>query len=366
MRPFLSIVLVGATACGDNLISESEGPPVEEEFPDVEALAFVPDVCAVRSWPSVDLVNRDVDLAVAPTPTGAAVFAVDRSGGALRGFVINGRGELETKETGTTIREDLMFTSVSAAYIDERLVTAAVTDDGAVAIDIVRDDLGAYVNLNTVRGTMIADLPIAHAREQRLVTVGDETSLTALRFDSAWQLSGTQELDAAAPLLTMAATRYREDTMVAWSTDATCHLSRISAEVSSKRDFPCVNNRVALDAVAQTGYMVFDNDSGNVSIAPIKISVGRELGEARHLTDFASAPKIVFDGTRYWISYINARQDIVVGYLGANGTLVSMALEGTQPFADGYELAVVGGGVWLFAADGAGIGAQRLCLKPVR
>jgi hypothetical protein len=366
MRPLLSIVLLCA-ACGDNLLVDSEEGPGVDDATEVEALSFVPDVCSVRSWPTVEVTSRDVDLSVAPTATGVAVFTVDRGGGPLRGFVINGRGELETAEQGTTIRKDHTFLAASAAYIDERIITAAVTDKGTVAIDMVRPDLEMYVNLDTVPGTTVADLPIAHAREHRLATVAGDTGLTAVRFDKAWKTTGAQLVGATetAPLA-VAATRYREDTMVAWSTESTCHLSRIAAEVSSARDFPCVDGRFAVDANAQTGYLVFDDGANNVEIAPIVIGLGRELRDPQRLAEYARAPKIAFDGTRYWVAYTNARQDVVVGYLGSNGALVSMALEGTQPMPEAYELVVVNGVAWLFTADGAGVGAQRLCLKAVR
>src|SRR5688500_8977283 len=241
MRPFLPIVLL-LGACGDNLVlSQEEGPPVED-FPDVEAQYFVPDVCSVRSWPTVDFADRDVDLSVAATATGAAVFAVERSGGPLRGFMLNARGEIETKEGGTIIRADHAYTAVSVAYIDERLIAAGVTDEGSVTIDMVRNDLGQYHNLTTARGTLVADLPIAHAREQRLATVGGGDGVTAIRYDGAWQTMGSHLVDDSAPV-PMTSTRFRDDTMVAWSTATQCTLSRVAAEVNSVRSFPCVNGR---------------------------------------------------------------------------------------------------------------------------
>jgi hypothetical protein len=101
-------------------------------------------------------------------------------------------------------------------------------------------------------------------------------------------------------------------------------------------------------------------------ISQIRIGGESEIANTQLFLENARSPKIVFDGSRYWVSYINARQDVVVGYLATDGSLVSMALEGTQPMGEGYELAVINGGVWVFAVDGAGAGAQRLCLKPVR
>src|SRR6187402_1769949 len=97
MRTFLAIVLLSA-ACGDNLLvdTEEEGPPVDEPGFEEPTALFVPDVCSARSWPTVAYADRNVDLAVAPTPTGAALFTVDRDGGPLRGFAIDGRGLIET------------------------------------------------------------------------------------------------------------------------------------------------------------------------------------------------------------------------------------------------------------------------------
>ena len=108
-------------------------------------------------------------------------------------------------------------------------------------------------------------------------------------------------------------------------------------------------------------------EAGNVMISDIRIGGESEIANTQLFLDKARAPKIVFDGTRYWVSYINERDDVVVGTLDtATGTLVSMALEGTQPMTEAYDLAVVSGAVWVFAVDGTGANAQRLCLKPVR
>jgi hypothetical protein len=366
MRTFFSIVLLCA-ACGDNLLdTEKEGPPVGDD-PGLEDpyARFVPDVCAARSWPTIAFADRDVDLAVIPTLTGAAVFSVDRAGGPLRGFAIADNGLLETKEQGNTVRDDMTFVGVAAALVDERIVTAAISDDGKVVVDLVRADLSSTVNLDTTFGTMVADVPMTPAREGRLVAIGDDDGIDGVRFDAGWQAMGEQQISKNAPL-SMTATRYREDSMIAWSTSSTCHLTRVSAEITSSQPSPCLNARVATSNAERRGFMVYEEGADKIMIAEIHVGTGNELAPAQLLVQPARAPKIVFDGSRFWVSYINARQDVVVGYVGKDNTLVSMALEGTQPLADGYELAVLGGFPWVFAVDGAGANAQRLCLKAVR
>jgi len=71
----------------------------------------------------------------------------------------------------------------------------------------------------------------------------------------------------------------------------------------------------------------------------------------------------VFDGSRYWVSYIDARGDVVVGYLDANNQLISMGIVGGKPAHDAYELVMVDDHPWIFTTDPTnGYMAHRLCL----
>jgi hypothetical protein len=362
----LAVVLFCAAACGDNSIvdpGQDEAPG--DEGPNWEGVTphLAPELCAARAWPSVKFDKTDVDLSVVETPGGVTMFTVDRAGGELRGFVANQFGELATKNTGTTMRPE-KITAVSAAYLDDRLVLASVADGGNVFVDFVREDLGQIVNLSTAHGTMLADVPIAKVRDERLALVADANDgVTGIRFDDKWRTAGTQLLSTKSPR-SITATRYRDDTIVAWSTDSTCHLTRVAADRTSARNFACVGARLAIDTAKRTGLMVYATGD-DVMISDIRIGGESELANTRRLVEKGSAPKIVFDGERYWVSYINARNDVVVGYLDTKGSLVSMAVEGTRPTANAYELSVIDGELWMYAVDEAGLGAQRFCLKPV-
>jgi hypothetical protein len=365
MRTSWPIVMLFCGACGDNLlVGEEQGPPeINGEF---EAeVSFSPDVCSARSWSTVPFADHDVDLSVTPTATGAAIFAVERAGGPLRGFTIDGRGDIDTKVEGTTIRDDQPFTAVSAAFIDERLVTVAQGMQRNIEIDMIRPDLGAHVTLASAPGLFAGDAAVSRTRGDRFVAIGDTASLTGLRFDTAWQLSASQSLDATS-VKSMSSARYFDDTIVAWSSGDTCTLDRVAAGRISERDFQCLNPRLAVNEQTRRGYMVFEDSSDNVMLSEIRINGESELANVRLLAPHARGPKIVFDGVRFWVSYLDQRNDVVVGYIDDKGTLISMALEGTQPLRSAYELAVTAGSVWVFSVDDAGIGAQRMCLKPVR
>jgi hypothetical protein len=364
MRKF-AVVLFCAAACGDNAIVEPEedAAPVEDG-PDWENVTphLAPALCAARAWPSVKFDTTDVDLSFAETPDGVAMFTVDRAGGELRGFVANQFGELWTKDTGTTIRSE-RISAVSAAYLDERLVVASVADDGNVFVDIVRRDLREIANLSTARGTMIADVPIAMVRDEPFAMLADANDgVTGIRFDDKWRASSMQQLSPKSPL-SITATSYLDDTIVSWSTSSTCHMTRVGAERMTAGDFACVGARLAIDPAKRVGFMVYATGD-DVMISDLRIGAS-ELASPRRLVAQGSAPKIAFDGERFWVTYLNARNDVVIGYLDKQGSLVSMAVEGTRPQADGYDVSIIDGEVWMYAVDDAGLGAQRFCLKPV-
>ena len=71
----------------------------------------------------------------------------------------------------------------------------------------------------------------------------------------------------------------------------------------------------------------------------------------------------MYDGQRYWVSYINTHGDITLGYIESDGSLMSMALEGVHPMAGAYDLAVIEGSVWVYAFDGDNTySANKMCL----
>ena len=93
------------------------------------------------------------------------------------------------------------------------------------------------------------------------------------------------------------------------------------------------------------------------------MSAHNEIANQLLLAPGAKAPRITFDGTRYWISYTNLRNDIVVGYLDETNHLVSTAIEGMRPMQDAYELAFVNGAVWVYGLDDTGFNASKMCLR---
>ena len=364
MRSFFAISLALITGCGDNLAGDPTDP-VEENGDlsgsvedDGTIQRLIPTVCASRAWPEVLVEAKDSDLAVVAMTHGAAVFAVPKSGGDLRGFLVDGRGLVMGDPAGIKIITGA-FTGVSATVTDSRLIVGLV-DGSNVNVNVLRDDLGDFRALATVAGSYVGDATVMHARGERITATGGATGMVLSTFDSQWTSVGSELLARSVPS-GMTTTAYGNDAMVAWTTAGECHLQRVASNIHSEQAFPCTNGRLAVDYGARSGQLVYQ-DGEDILLSNIVVSSHNEIANRLFLAPGGKAPRITFDGTRYWISYTNIHNDVVVGYLDEKNNLVSTAIEGMRPMGDAYELAFVNGAVWVYALDETGFNASRMCL----
>lgn len=365
MRVFLAISLAVITGCGDNLgTGEEDGPAAPGDlYPgndDGEVAKLRPEVCAVRAWDTVWPDAKDLDLAVVQMPQGAAVLSVPRQGGVLRGFVVDAHGPIVGPPEGTKIRTDGAWTGVSAARVDGRLVVG-LTDGTKTSIDVVRDDLGEHHELAVVAGGLIGEAPLLPARGARVSPIGGAFGVAANLFDPSGAQIDTQLVRSTAPTsLTTAA--YGDDAVVAWSTETECHLERLAAGTHSMQPFACNNGRVAMDVASRAGVLVYE-DRGGIDLSDLRINSHGEIANQIRIIPEGTSPRVVFDGERYWVSYLDLRGDIVVGFLEDDHAFVSMAIELQRPEHDAYDLAILDGEVWVYSLDReTGYGAHKLCL----
>jgi hypothetical protein len=75
---------------------------------------------------------------------------------------------------------------------------------------------------------------------------------------------------------------------------------------------------------------------------------------------------VLWDGQRFWISYLDMRGDIIVGYLdgGDTGHYISTAVFGPRPDASAYDLVMIAHQVWAVSFDATGYTAHRICIEP--
>lgn len=366
MRSIFGFVLL-LGACGDNSLpdevdvrgfGDSTDPDgvSDDGTTTTDSPRVRPALCGTREW-GMQFESRDVELSVATTPDGAAVFTTPRTGGPVRGLLIDGRGLVTGEESGTLVRDDHKFSSVSAARVDERLVLASFTD-GRVMFDMVRNDLGARVALGSVDGDLVAPFTAARG-DARVATVAGKDGVRAVTFDADWNLTSNELIFAGEPFALTAA-QYADDAMVAWSTADSCHVLRVSAGEHAAQSFSCLGARLAVDAPSRAGVLVYEED-GNVMISDLRVGGERMLANKRLLAENAHTPKVTFDGDRFWISYLDVRADMVVGFLNGSD-FVSMSLEGLTATNGNHELGVVAGKPWVFDLGAEGIAARGLCV----
>ncbi|MGE0549525.1 MAG: hypothetical protein AB7O24_19840 [Kofleriaceae bacterium] len=365
MRPLFPIVFVLMTGCGDDTLVDTDDPadfdPVVDpiDVVDIPTGRLFPYVCAVRSWPDVVPPAKDADLAVVPMNEGAAVLAISRQGGPLFGFRVDGRGLIMGDATGAKVRMDADFTAVTGTFIDSRLVVGLVRD-GKVAVTVLRDDLLDFREVGVIDSSFVGEIPMMHVRGERIAMTGGATGMVKSGFNRSWAPTTSEQVADSVPT-EMAGAVYGDDAMIAWSNDDGCHLQRVASKIESSRSIRCSNPRLAVNYARRNGVMAFE-DGENVWVSDILVSSHNEISNQMHLQDAARAPRVAFDGARFWVSYLNSHGDVTVGILDSHHELMALAIDGTKPGDKGYELAVIGGAVWVFSIDDSGYQAHRLCL----
>lgn len=364
MRSFIAIGMALVAGCGDNLSVDDDSYLPATEGTDTAvpemALRLTPQICSTQSWESVTYDAKDSIVRAIPSNIGAAVFMVPKSGGMLRGFQVDGRGVVTGNLAGEKIRTNATFTDLSATHVDGRLVVSAVTGT-QTSVMTIRDDLQDYRELSLVDGNFLGTATVMRVNNTRVTTTGGTSGMLATGFDASWAPLGTVVVARSVPV-SMTSAAYSNDAMISWSTPTECHLQRLGAGIESMRPFPCINGRLAVDYTTHRGWLVYERDGG-IMIAKIIVDGQNQIASEQPLVRFGTSPRIAYDGAHYWVSYIDGRGDIVMGLLGSTGVLAGVAIEGTQPLAGAYDIAMVGGNPWVVALDGSGMGATKMCIS---
>ena len=353
------MVLVGGGCVGDREISN---PPDHTNTMDMGDETFDPvnvqfraEICDARAW-GITPDTKDVALTVVRTPAGASVLSVPRDGGAVRGFRVDNRGDLFDRDVHT-IREDRNYTGVTASMVADRLVVASLVDD-KVALDIVSDDLAARHDLGDVSGTLIT--PVVSSRENQLAFVGSANGVVANSFSGGlWTPTGESDVTKAS-IVSLTAQNFHDDALVTFSTTThECHMKHIATGREAVFRDGCDNARMAVDPATGKGVLIYEQ-SGNVRMNLLRINGNKEISDEVQVFEQASSPRASFDGGHVWVSYLDARGDIVVGFIDPDGNLKSRSLEGFRP-GGAYDLSAFGSGHWVVGVHDSAFLSERIC-----
>jgi hypothetical protein len=362
-RTSATFLLLSLAACGDNFDDEGLGAgPTDDVNPagnqDVVP-RYVPSVCGINSW-SPDFANPEMDMSVVQRPSGGATLVTaPRAGGALYGFNLDPR--MDMIGDGKQIL-DGSYSHVSVSYVNDRPVTTSVAD-GAVFINLMDENLQYPQYITKIPGSYIGEPAFYQAQGNIVMPVANDTGLWMHRFDDGLEPIDSKHFKTTDPARSITVSQLGTAMMTSWSTDTSCYLhvnTTYEAGVTATVEAPCLEPKIAVNQTNGDGVMLFDSAEG---VRLMTLHTTMMGGDARVIRPDASSPRTLFDGTNFWVSYLDARGDIVVGFLDANNAPVTLSLGAPKPDRLAYELVNIEGSPWIFSIDSTGYSAYRMCVE---
>ena len=350
-------------ACGDATVAT---PPIgghggsdSGEVAPPAPHAWQPEVCGAEQWTTAVPPNPAVAISVVKTPDGGAtIFSVPEAGGTIVAFAIDDR--MDAIGTAKKIPLAENFTAVSGSAVAGRLVTAA-RDQNIVRVDLLDSDYNP-TELAKLDGYLVPEPALFETDGARIVPYAGGNGLMLQVFDSGWNKTSLAQLVPSAPATGIAATQFGQATLIAMSTASDCYLQMLvttSGGSASHLTYPCANPRLAANISPGMAGMVFEGDGG---VRFINLSHTQMGGASMLLRPDATAPRIVFDGRQYWVSYLDARGQLDVGFIDDNNHLVSTAVYDVFPVQQAHALVMIGGAPWAISLDASGYAAHKLCI----
>jgi hypothetical protein len=364
MGRFLAIGLVLAAACGDNIDVDGIGSPPDDTVGPGElgtpTPRLVPQVCGAQSWTTNIAADPKMDVAVLPRQQGGAtVLAVPYTGGTMTGFNLDARMNMIGE--GAKVEIDNVFNGVSVSTVGDRLVAVSHNRD-AVFVHMLDDDFANPQWIAKFPGSLISKPSLHEIQGDLVLPIATDDGLVLHRLYDSLEPRDTLLVKATEPAIAMDAVQLGVSTMAAWSTRGSCHLMMMpafAAGPTTELSGACPSLRLAANAQSGEGLLAF---AGHDGVRLVHFTPTHLGSESRLVRADATAPRVIFDGQRIWVSYLDVRGDVVIGFLDTDGKLVTTSLGGPQPFGAAYELVMMDGAPWVFALEADGYTAHRLCV----
>lgn len=357
-----SVLLLAVGACGDN----QSGPDLDPGSPDnpegglVATARLEPAVCGTASWTKTSGLDPLSQVtAVARPDGGATILGAPLQGGTLIGVQLDKRMGLESGDISKLI-DNADITHATISYVQDRPVTASLAD-GSLFLHMYDSDLTAPQLIAKLPATAVSEPSFFEAGTDLVMPVGRADGLWMYRFQDSLEPVSQIQFSSTKPVNYVTSAKLGSNIMTAYSTDGECHLSYAGpskALVDTVVPAACPNPRLAVNESTGDAVMLFDGTDG-VHMMPIHLTMFG--GDAPLVRDGTSAPRAVFDGERFWVSYLDARGDVIVGFLDEDRHPVTMSLGGPQPIDAAYDLVMIDGAPTIFTLEDTGYSAYRLC-----
>lgn len=369
MGRFCASVLLLLGACGDNVVVDPESLPGDGTQPGENGSVvarYEPQVCGVVSWDPSVAINPAQDVSVAARPGGGAtLLGAPLSGGALTGFVTNERMDMQGDSITKVAASNAAFDKVTVAYMQDRPVTTAVAD-GAVYVHMLDENLGSPQYIAKLPGTATAEGTFFKAQGNIVMPVATSTGLWMHRFvDDSLEPSDSKLFAASKPVVSLTTAQFGTNMMTAWTTETECHLmvnTTFEPGVHTMVNRPCPSPRLSLNESTGDAVLLFDSAEG-IRLMPIHITMFG--GDAKVIRSDASSPRTLFDGQRFWVSYLDARGDVVVGFLDKDLHPRTLSLGAPKPERAAYEFVMIDGRPTIFSVEDTGYTAYSMCVDTI-
>jgi hypothetical protein len=362
MGRFSTVALLLLVACGDNFGEDGIGgiDPIDVDGVGTGAGTtasprLVPQVCGVESW-TTNVVSA-MNVSVAMSGQTSVMLATPQGGGSIAGFI--GDPAAHTLTT-TKIDIDGAFSSVTATLVANRVASTAVAD-ATILLHTLDDDLTNPLYIGKVAGRHLAEPALFAAQGDLVMPVAGDDGVWLHWYGHAFDPIGQKQLLATEPVLSFDATMFGNTMLAAWSTTESCYV--VSANVfdhagtTTRLPAACGDPRMAVNNWG-IGLAVFDTPEG---ASMMTLSPSQMGGNARVLRNGMTSPRTVFDGARFWISFLDDRGDVVVALVDDKYDVQMMGLDGPEVTGTGYELVMGDGSPWIVSLAGGVYTAYRLC-----
>ena len=350
------VLAVGLTGCGRLGFGEGgddgAGGNLTNGVVDVSQRA--PSVC--ERLPSLAVAScPEVDLSLATTPNGIAAIWVAVAGGDLMGMDLSKArvaGQATTVKVGS-------FTASSATYVDGKLIVGGVSTSRAL-IHTVPQPIGVGTEIGNFDGEFVGKTTLSHSGVDRVSATSCASGLTMNSFDNAWNGSANTLTVTTARTQNIDLTPIAAQSFAVWSTATSCHYETITSKTTgtTRQSMSMACPAARLTSRGTEVGMVFEDGTttGLVIDDAATVSVANAVRIAG-----ARSPRVLWDGTRYWVTYLDATDHIVIGYLDDTGMLLTTQLPDAATHPKAYELGMLDGQPWLFA-----VGVQDMTLSAAR
>ena len=364
------VVVFGVLGCGR--LGFSPAPPAGDaadaspiDAPPVPAAICKVDRIAIPAMP------RSADLAIAPVAEGYAALWVDTAGGAAAfGAVLGPNHQVGQIATIPGITDVALG---GVADVGQKLVLAS-SNGRDETLWIVERDLSAATAQTTLTGRLLGHDPYpsdAGRTDRAFVTARDDKiEISQVASDGLVNTGASSQFTAPAKIRDLACTDGPDHSHCVWvndaGTDSQCvitdvlYMGSLAPVIGSHGDIAmnCRDVRNASGPVpADSMIAVWVNAAGGITA---RYSASSDVGG--EIASTGSAPKVRFDGTRFWIAWLDGAGELRLSSFELNGTIVHYELPGWAPIGpEAFELVTRGNETGLVLLSAAGLEFLTIC-----